>query len=209
MIDKSKILGVILAGGKGTRMGGEEKGLIKLNNKSLIEYSIERLKPQVNRLVINANNNLTKYSEFNTPIVSDPLPGFLGPLAGVLAGLEYADQKGYSHIVTVAADTPFFPKNLISLFLTVAKNHNGLAIATTQDKNNNIQRHPTFGIWPCHLRKNLRTHIVNGLRKIVIWTEKHNAGEALFDDNKKLDPFFNINTPADLNTAKAVLENYK
>ena len=71
MIDESKILGVILAGGKGTRMGGEEKGLIRLNNKSLIEYSIERLKPQVNNLVINANNNLKKYSRFNIPIVPD------------------------------------------------------------------------------------------------------------------------------------------
>ena len=98
MIDESKILGVILAGGKGTRMGGEEKGLIRLNNKSLIEYSIERLKPQVNNLVINANNNLKKYSRFNMPIVPDSLSGFLGPLAGVLAGLDYADQKGYTHI---------------------------------------------------------------------------------------------------------------
>ena len=209
MIDESKILGVILAGGKGTRMGGEEKGLIRLNNKALIEYSIERLKPQVNNLVINANNNLKKYSRFNIPIVPDSLSGFLGPLAGVLAGLDYADQKGYTHIVTVAADTPFFPKNLVSLFLMTAKNYNGLTIATTQDKNSRIQSHPTFGIWPCNLRENLQTHIENGLRKIVIWTEKHNAGETLFEGNKNLDPFFNINTPADLNTAKAVLENYK
>ena len=79
MLDKSKILGVILAGGKGTRMGGEEKGLIKLGNKSLIEYSIERLQPQVSKLVINANSNLSRYSKFNLPIVSDPLAGFLGP----------------------------------------------------------------------------------------------------------------------------------
>ena len=177
MIDKEVILGVILAGGKGTRLENQDKGLLKLQNKTLIENAIERLGPQVADVVINANGDPVRFREFGKIVVPDTIPGFAGPLAGVLAGLDHAEKKGFSHIVTVAVDTPFFPKNLVSKLAKVAINYGGLTIISSiNEDTKKIKQHPTFGMWPCHLRKNLEFHLMSGQRKIVIWTKKQNAG---------------------------------
>jgi len=107
-----KVLGVILAGGLSTRMGGQDKALLDLSGSPLIKHAIDRLENQVDGLVINVNRGLNKYEQFNFPVIPDPLDGYLGPLAGILSGMDYALGHNFTHIVTAAADTPFFPLDL-------------------------------------------------------------------------------------------------
>ena len=104
-----KVLGVILAGGLSTRMGGQDKALLDLSGSPLIKHAIDRLENQVDGLVINVNRGLNKYEQFNFPVIPDPLDGYLGPLAGILSGMDYALGHNFTHIVTAAADTPFSP----------------------------------------------------------------------------------------------------
>lgn len=207
MIDKKKILGVILAGGKGTRVGNQDKGLLKLKNKKLIEHAIERLSPQVADVIINANGDPKRFLNQKKQIVSDTAIGFQGPLAGISAGLDYAIINDYSHIVTVAVDTPFFPKNLVKKLKETAETSGGLSIVSSVDKSLKNKKHPTFGIWPCHLSKSLNKQLLNGDRKILIWTDKHNAGNTIFKI-KNIDPFFNINTIDDLQYANSISESF-
>lgn len=192
---------IILAGGKASRLGGIDKGLLKLKNNRIIDLVIERLKPQVKEIVINANGQISRFKDLGLEVISDDMPNFPGPLAGVLAGLDWAFKKNYSHIITVAADTPFFPSNLVKCLEKAADGHSGLSLAATQDAKGKRQRHPTFGLWPTHLREDLRNELNKGLRKIVLWTDKHNPGYASFDSEKS-EPFFNINTPEDLEAAR-------
>lgn len=195
-------LGVILAGGQATRMGGGDKGLLPLGRRRVIDHVLDRFTPQVADLAINANGTTTQWDQFDLPVIADTMAGFPGPLAGVLAGLDWAATQGADHIVTVAADTPFFPDDLVPQLL-LAGEDTGLALAATQ-KAGKTFRHPTFGLWPVALRDDLRGALAEGLRKVVMWTDQHGAGQALFPSHK-IDPFFNINTPDDLAQAEAML----
>ncbi len=193
------IPGVILAGGQSTRMGGKDKGLIKLGEYTLLEYVISRLKPQVSTVVLNANGDTSRFSRFELPVLPDPIQGFLGPLAGVLAGLEWAETNGYDKIVTVAADTPFFPKTLVRRLneeLTKKKAHVALA-CTIETSGSRLIRHPTFGLWSVFLKKNLEKAILAGTRKVVVWTEAQKTIEVVFEETNS-ETFFNINTHDDL-----------
>lgn len=201
----SKPPGVILAGGLASRMGGGDKALLDLGGARLLDRVIERIKPQVCDLVINANGDPTRFSEFGLPVVADTIKGFAGPLAGVLAGMDWAAENGHDAIVTVAADTPFFPLDLAERLLTEAQNaHTTIALAATPDKKRGQIRHPTFGLWPVALRNDLRTALKDGLRKVVLWTDRHGAALAKFDA-EVMDPFFNVNTPEDLNMARQMI----
>lgn len=191
----TKLPGVILAGGKATRMGGGDKGLRIVAGKRLIDHVIARLAPQCGPLALNANGNPARFSDLGLPVLPDSLPDHPGPLAGVLAGLDWAADLGASAIVTAAADTPFFPSNLAELLQANAGASN-LALAASGG-----QRQPTFGLWPVALRDNLRDALKGGLRKIVLWTDTHNAGTANFSDTP-FDPFFNVNTPEDIAEAE-------
>lgn len=193
-------LGVILAGGRATRMGGGDKGLRLVAGRRLIDHVIDRLHPQVAGLAINANGDPARLAEFGLPILPDSIEGHAGPLAGVLAGLDWAAGQGATHIVTAAADTPFFPADLVAR-LQAAAGPTGLALAASQDADGRWQRHPTFGLWPISLREDLRAALREGLRKIVIWTERHQAGRADFASGA-FDPFFNVNTPQDIARAE-------
>ena len=196
-------LGVILAGGKATRMGGGDKGLLLLKDDTLLGHVIARLRPQVDEIALNANGDPQRFAHLSMAVLPDSIDGYPGPLAGVLAGLDWAAAKGASHIVTAAADTPFFPETLVA-DLEVAAKASGLALAGTRDGNNGkIYRHPTFGLWPVALRDNLRAALQDGLRKVVLWTDQHNAGLAEFPVTDT-DPFFNVNTPEDLAVAEAL-----
>jgi len=193
--------GVILAGGQATRMGGRDKGLIVLSGQTMLDRVIDRLGPQVGRLALNANGDPQRFAEFDLPILRDTVPGYPGPLAGVLAGLDWAAGQGISHIVTAAADTPFFPTDLVERLKRAAERANTpIALAATQDAGR-LVRHPTFGLWPVSLRIDLRAALEDGLRKVVLWTDKHGAASALFPD----DAFFNVNTPDDLERAETIL----
>jgi len=194
-------LGVILAGGQSRRMGGGDKSLLPLGKGCLLDHVIDRIEPQVGALCLNANGDAARFSTFGLPVVSDSVDGFAGPLAGVLAGLDWAADKKATHIVTVAADTPFFPPDLVpSLLLGTEKQGQPIALARTENG-----RHPTFGLWPVALREDLRGALENGVRKVVQWTDSH--GTAMVDfPTGRFDPFFNVNTPDDLALAQSYLE---
>ena len=200
-------LGVILAGGLARRMGGGDKSLLSLGASSrVLDLVIARLGAQVDQMVLNANGDPARFGEFGLPVVADSLDGFLGPLAGVLAGLDYAAEHGFDHIVSVAADTPFFPTNLVSALETASKHMDvSIALAATKIEGGKTVRHPTFGLWPVALRDDLRSALQDGLRKVVLWTDQHGAETHVFESGE-IDPFFNINTPEDLELANKMME---
>ncbi|MFG6500746.1 molybdenum cofactor guanylyltransferase MobA [Sulfitobacter sp. 1A13191] len=196
-------LGVILAGGQATRMGGGDKGLLPLGQGTLLSSVIDRLEPQVAGLALNANGDPARFADLGLPVLADSIEGFAGPLAGVLAGLDWAAEQGAESIVTAAADTPFFPCDLVPRLLLAADGMaHPLALAATPDAKRGTARHPTFGLWPVALRDDLRSALAGGLRKVVLWTDRHDGREALFPDEAA---FFNVNTPEDLAKAEAMV----
>lgn len=206
-------LGVILAGGLATRMGGGDKCLLPLGGDSILGHVITRLRPQVGAMALNANGDPGRFASLGLPVVADSIDGFAGPLAGVLAGMDWAADQGAEQIVTVAADTPFFPADLVArLTEASAGQAHPLVLAATprqgdgtrsMSKGGRHVRHPTFGLWPVALRDDLRRALQGGTRKVVIWTEAHGGREALFPGE---GAFFNVNTPQDLAQAEGMLE---
>lgn len=202
----TKPLGMILAGGLSSRMGGGDKGLLQLGGRTLLQRVIDRLAPQVEAVALNANGDTTRFSNFGLPVLPDSMEGFPGPLAGVLAGLDWAASQGAESIVTAAADTPFFPHDLVERLLEEAGDMPvPLVLAASRDEKGKLWRQPTFGLWPVSLRNDLRVALQDGLRKVVLWTDGHGGRLAEFDSTGG-DPFFNVNTPEDLQQAKAMLE---
>lgn len=205
-------LGVILAGGQATRMGGGDKGLLTVGGKTLLSHVIDRLDPQVAGCALNANGDAARFADYGLPVIPDSIDGYAGPLAGVLAGLDWAADQGAESIVTVAADTPFFPCDLVPQLLLAADGMaHPLALAATKGEaktksksKSGLIRHPTFGLWPVALRDDLRKFLDGGGAKVVIWTEQHDGREALFPTGAG-DPFFNVNTPEDLAKAEALV----
>ncbi len=197
--------GVILAGGLSRRMGGGDKCLLTLAGRPVLAHVIERLRPQVSDIVLNANGDPARFAAFGLPVLPDPLPEFPGPLAGVLAGLDWAAGIGADRIVTAAADTPFFPADLVKKLAEAAENQGkSIALAATPDADGGRIRHPTFGLWPVALRDDLCAALQAGLRKIVLWTDRHGAALAEFPADP-CDPFFNLNTPGDMVEAERIL----
>ncbi len=196
-------LGVILAGGQATRMGGGDKGLLTLGGQTLLSRVIDRLDPQVAGLALNANGDAGRFKGLGLPVLPDSVAGFAGPLAGVLAGLDWAADQGADAIVTAAADTPFFPCDLVPQLLLAGEGMaHPLVLAATPDARRGRARHPTFGLWPTALRDDLRGALEGGLRKVVLWTDQHGGREALFPLE---EAFFNVNTPEDLQQAETML----
>jgi len=191
--------GVILAGGRATRMGGGDKGLLKLGGGTMLDLVLARLRPQVSRLALNANGDPARFAAWGLPVLPDSVPGHPGPLAGVLAGLDWAAAQGIDRVVTAAADTPFFPRDLVAGLSTAAEvAGTPIALAGSHEEGREV-RHPTFGLWPAALREDLRGALAGGLRKVVLWTDAHGAATARFPEGA----FFNVNTPADMAAAQA------
>ncbi|MEL7464201.1 MAG: molybdenum cofactor guanylyltransferase MobA [Pseudomonadota bacterium] len=212
MRDTGPVLGVILAGGLATRMGGGDKAMRAVGGKRLFDRVIERLRPQVADMAINANGDAGRLAELGLPIIPDDVAGFLGPLAGVLAGMEWAAAVGASHIVTVAADTPFFPANLAEELSAAIGPETPIALAATPDdrpgREGKLARHPTFGLWPVALRDDLRRALVEeGVRKVVLWADRHGAAMVPFAA-EPFDPFFNVNAPDDIASAERIAREY-
>ena len=196
-------LGVILAGGLARRMGGGDKGLRALGGTTILDHVVERLSPQVSGLALNANGDPGRF-ELDLPIIADTIDGFAGPLAGVLAGLDWAAEQGADTIVTAAADTPFFPCDLVPRLQWASEGMtHPLVLAATRD-GERLVRHPTFGLWPVALRNDLRAALADGLRKVVLWTDQHDGRVTEFPV-ARFDPFFNVNTPEDLQKAEGYL----
>ena len=208
-------LGVILAGGLATRMGGGDKALLPLGTGTLLSHVIDRLRPQVAGLALNANGDAARFADYDLPVLPDTIEGYPGPLAGVLAGLDWAAGQGAETVVSAAADTPFLPRDLVARLTAAAQGmaHPLVLAATPRDDDaetrsktrSGLIRHPTFGLWPVALRHDLRAALDGGLRKVVIWTEAHDGCEAVFPDATPA-PFFNVNTPEDLILARTWLE---
>lgn len=196
-------VGVILAGGLASRMGGGDKGLLALGGSTLLGHVIARLDPQVADIALNANGDPTRFAANGLPVIADSVEGYAGPLAGVLAGLDWAAGLGAECIVTAAADTPFFPCDLVPRLLLAAEGMaHPLVLAATPDPVRGKARHPTFGLWPVALRGDLRAALEDGVRKVVMWTDRHDGRIAMFPDEAA---FFNVNTPDDLIRAEAMI----
>ncbi|MCB1368350.1 MAG: molybdenum cofactor guanylyltransferase MobA [Rhodobacteraceae bacterium] len=201
----SKPFGVILAGGLSRRMGGGDKTLLQLGGQTLLARVMAQLAPQVDAMAINANGDPARFADCGLPVIADSVDGFAGPLAGVLAGLDWAAAHGTDRIVTVAADTPFFPGDLVAR-LDAAARADGvpIALAASADPERGMSRHPTFGLWPVDLREDLRSALAAGTRKVVAWTDPHGCAAAEFSSTP-FDPFFNVNTPTDMQVAEDLL----
>jgi molybdopterin-guanine dinucleotide biosynthesis protein A len=182
-----KVSGIVLAGGKGSRMGGVDKGLQALRGKPMVAWAIARLKPQVDEIVINANQNLEVYAALGYRVVPDEIGGFAGPLAGLHAGLAAATHP---LAATVPCDSPFLPADLVS---RLKRNliDNDLAVAKTGD-----QAHPVFVLLRTSLRRNLAAFLEGGGRKIDAWYASLKVVEVPFDD--EAEAFRNINTLEEL-----------
>ena len=187
-------IGLILAGGLARRLGGGDKALRLVGGQTVLARLIERLTPQVTRLILNANDDAARFAGFNLPVVSDDLPDRPGPLAGVLAGLDWAAQNTPEArwIVTVPGDAPFVPEDL------VARLRSALGEATLACAASGGRTHPVVTLWPVALRHDLRhALVVEDLRKVGAYVRRHNPSVVEWPI-EGVDPFFNVNTPTDL-----------
>jgi molybdopterin-guanine dinucleotide biosynthesis protein A len=177
-------------------MGGGDKCLRRLGGRTLLERVAERLRPQVSGIVLNANGDQARFAGFGLPVVADGVAGFAGPLAGVLAGLDWMarERPDLPWLVSIATDTPFFPTDLVARLVAAAEAGGAdLACAASAGRS-----HPVFGLWPVRLRDELRRALVEeGLRKIDAWTARHQLATVDFPA-RPVDPFLNVNTPEDL-----------
>jgi molybdenum cofactor guanylyltransferase len=198
-----KPVGLLLAGGQSRRMGGGDKALRLLGGISLLDRAIARLRPQVEALVLNANGDPGRFGGFGLPIVADSVADFAGPLAGVLAGLDWtaAHYPECIDVVSVPTDAPFFPEDLVVRLVEGREAKRGdLACAASGGR-----EHPVFGLWPVRLRDELRhAVVVEGVRKVDDWTGRYKLVPVPFTD-RPVDPFFNANRPEDLDAAAALL----
>ncbi len=208
MTKHSTIAGIILAGGLSRRMGGGDKGLLTLDGKSMLAHVIGRLRGQVGAgLAINANGDPARFAGFGLPVVPDTIEGFVGPLAGVLAGMRWAASHAPAArwVATVSADAPFIPADLVSR-LVAAVEARGNAIAIAQSGG---ELQPVIGLWPVALADDLEAALRDGLRKVLAWTDKHGTVPVPFEmiavGDATVDPFFNANTPEELIEARRLL----
>ena len=207
MTTQEQIIGVLLAGGQSRRMGGGDKCLLELAGKPLLAHAIARLRPQTSALVLNANGDPQRFAAFALPVIADPVAGFAGPLAGVLAGFDWtlAHAPNARWIVTAATDTPFFPKNLVAkLHDATCEKYPAIALAASSERS-----HPVFGLWPVALADDLRQALESGTRKVLDWTGRHTTMIAEFPPavigGTTLDPFFNANRREELSQAETIL----
>jgi len=192
----AKITGVILAGGQGRRMGGVDKGLKVLRGKPLVQWVIERLEPQVDELLINANQNLETYEHLGYRVIPDEIGGFAGPLAGLQRGLT---EARHPLVATTPCDSPFLPRDLIArLYAALSRENAEIAVARTGD-----QPHPVFCLCRKQVLDGLNAFLAAGGRKIDAWYAKLNVVEVAFDD--QAEAFSNINTPDELQSFEASL----
>ncbi len=200
------LVGVLLAGGRAQRMGGGDKGLLELGGRPLLAHVIDRLRPQVDRLVLNANGDPARFAGFGLPVIADSVPDFAGPLAGVLAGLEWAAMTlpEAHYIVTAPADGPFLPRDLVHHLATVLIAEDAeLAVAASAG-----QQYPVVGLWPVRLREELRQALtVEGVHKVDAWTARYRQVIATFATDP-IDPFFNANTPEQLAEAQRLIAQH-
>ena len=189
-----EVTGVVLAGGQGSRMGGVDKGLQAFRGKPMVAHVIERLSPQVNEILVNANRNIEAYSAFGHRVIADGIDGFAGPLAGVERGL--ANASG-SLVVTVPCDSPFLPTDLVARLRDALEREGAqVAVARAGDR-----IHPVFALMRREVHSSLREFLASGDRKVGLWHASLKRVEVSFDDEARA--FANINTREDLSSLEA------
>lgn len=181
-------------------MGGPEKALMELGGQSLLGRVVDRLAPQAAPLALNANGDPGRFAAFGLPVIADSVPGRPGPLAGILAAMDWAAGIGAERVVTVASDTPFFPHDLVARLAGAAQDA-AIVLAAAGHPERGPMRHPLFGLWPVDLRARLRADIAGGARRVGQWAGDAGCIIAHFPAESD-DPFFNINTPDDLAVAQ-------
>lgn len=202
------VAGVLLAGGLSRRMGGGDKCLRDLGGKPILAHIVERARPQVGALVLNANGDAARFDAFGLPVAADVVEGYAGPLAGILTGLDWAAQSAPDAVwlASFASDAPFFPEDMVARMAEAVEAEGAdLACAITHGRT-----HPVFGLWRVSLRDDLRRAMIEEeIRKVDRWTARHKLVEVDFPDVQTpagaLDPFFNTNRPEDLEEAAGYL----
>ncbi len=194
-------IGLILAGGLARRLGGRDKGLIEIAGRPILARLVERLVPQCAALILNANGDAARFAPFGLPVIADDIDGFAGPLAGVLAGMDYAAARfpGTSHLLSVPADTPFIPENLAAR-LEAARAAAGARIAVAASAGG---VHHAVALWPVALAEELRQALSRGERRVSGFIARYESATADWPD-APCDPFFNVNRPEDLAQAEAL-----
>jgi molybdopterin-guanine dinucleotide biosynthesis protein A len=193
-------LGLVLAGGLARRMGGGDKALIQIGGATILDRVLGRLGPQCSGIILNANGDPARFAGAGHPVVADDVAGFAGPLAGILAGLDWAaaHAPAVRWIASAPGDCPFLPRDLVGR-LHEARIAASLPLACAKSGD---WRHPVVGVWPVELRHDLRRALVEeGLRKIEVWTARHGVAIAEWP-TEPVDPFFNVNTPEDATVAQ-------
>jgi molybdenum cofactor guanylyltransferase len=199
-------LGLVLAGGLARRMGGGDKARIRIGGSTILQRVLARMAPQCGLVIINANGDPARFSDTGLAVVADNVAGFAGPLAGILAGLDWAAANAprSEWLVSAPGDCPFLPKNLLAR-LHAARFAAGAPLACAKSGE---QTHPVVGLWPLALREDLRRALVSeGLRKIDLWTARHGIAAADWPDIP-VDPFFNVNTPEDAARAEDIARRF-
>jgi molybdenum cofactor guanylyltransferase len=200
--ERPPILGLVLAGGLARRMGGGDKARIRIGGKTILERVLVRLQPQCSGVILNANGDPARFADTGLPVVVDSVPDFAGPLAGILAGLDWAASNApdIADIVSVPGDCPFLPGDLVARLAT-ARGAASLPLACARSGE---WRHPVIGLWPVALRDDLRRALIDeSLHKIEAWTARY--GVAIVDwPSTPVDPFFNVNTPEDAAEAERI-----
>ena len=194
MVSPNRVVGVILAGGRSSRMGGGDKCLLPLAGRPVLASVIARLRPQVSDLIINANGDASRFADFGLPVIADTIGGLAGPLAGVHAGLEWvkANAPDVGFVVTVAGDTPFFPSDLVQRFLAELADHPALLVATSEEG-----VHPVVGLWPIAMAPQLEDSLAQGVRKVGAWTKQQGAREVFYrpEELAEADALLRAETP--------------
>jgi molybdenum cofactor guanylyltransferase len=204
VMSDAAIPGVLLAGGLARRMGGGDKPMRQIGGRSILERVIARLTPQCGELILNANGDPARFAGFGLPVVPDSVAGFPGPLAGILAALDWAaaHRPGVSMVLSAAADCPFLPRDLVGRLHQALLNEDAqLAVAASGG-----QSHPVIGLWRVALRDELRHALVqDNIRRVDRWTARYKLATVAWP-TAPLDPFFNANTMEDIAEAERLAE---
>jgi molybdopterin-guanine dinucleotide biosynthesis protein A len=192
-------VGIVLAGGRSRRLGGGDKGLLPLAGRPILAHVIARAAPQVAALALSANGDPARFAGFGLKVVADGVAGFAGPLAGVLAGLDWAaaEHKAATHLASFAGDAPFLPRDLVARLAAALDDGHEIACAAAAGR-----LHPVFALWPVALREALREAVtVEGVRKVELWLRRFRLAVVEFPP-APVDAFFNVNRPEDLAAAE-------
>ena len=191
--------GVLLAGGLARRMGGGDKPMRQIAGRTILDRVIARLEPQCDGLILNANGDPARFAAYGLPVIADTVKDFPGPLAGILAALDWAatNRPDVEFILSAAADCPFLPRDLVARLHRARREENAeLAVAASAG-----QSHPVIGLWSVALREDLRhALVVEDVRKIDRWTARYRLSTVTWP-TEPLDPFFNANTVDDIAAA--------